>query len=89
VSSGKNVSDSPHGAAPDAAQPSAPNIGRKPVQQCSADTCRRIEEAASRLLASGAVPDALTTFQVAKEAGVSVGALYRFFPDNQAIVDAC
>jgi AcrR family transcriptional regulator len=30
----------------------------------------------------------ITTSRIAAEAGVSVGALYRFFPDKQAIIDA-
>jgi AcrR family transcriptional regulator len=32
--------------------------------------------------------DQITTNRVATEAGVSIGGLYRFFPDKQAIVDA-
>ena len=32
--------------------------------------------------------DEITTSRIAAEAGISVGALYRFFPDKQAIVDA-
>ena len=32
--------------------------------------------------------EALTTAQIAAAAGLSVGGLYRFFPDKQAIVDA-
>ena len=60
---------------------------RSPVQARSADTVRKVEEAASRLLARGVAVDAMTTAQISAEAGVSVGALYRFFPDKQAIVD--
>jgi AcrR family transcriptional regulator len=61
---------------------------RRPVQERSAETVQKINEATSRLLARGVAPDAMTTAQIAAEAGVSVGALYRFFPDKQAIVDA-
>jgi AcrR family transcriptional regulator len=60
---------------------------RSPVQARSADTVRKVEEAASRLLARGVAVDAMTTAQISAEAQVSVGALYRFFPDKQAIVD--
>jgi len=40
------------------------------------------------LLGRGVSIEALTTAQIAHEAGMSVGGLYRFFPDKQAIVDA-
>ena len=33
-------------------------------------------------------PEAFTTTAVAREAGVSVGSVYRFFPDREAIVEA-
>jgi len=49
---------------------------------------QKINEATSRLLARGISLEAITTAQIAAEAGVSVGALYRFFPDKQAIIDA-
>lgn len=68
--------------------PTTERARRIPLQERSAETCRRIEEAATRLLADGASIEAITTQQIAKQAGVSVGALYRFFPDKQAIVDA-
>ena len=59
---------------------------RTPVQERSSGTVRQILAAASRLL--GRMPlDEITTTRVAAEAGVSVGALYRFFPDKQAIID--
>jgi AcrR family transcriptional regulator len=61
---------------------------RDPVQARSAETVKKIEEAATRLLARGLCVDEITTARVAAEAGVSVGALYRFFPDKQTIVDA-
>ena len=76
-------------AAGRAAQPAAApaRSRRSPVQARSADTVRKVEEATSRLLARGVAVDAMTTAQIAAEARVSVGALYRFFPDKQAIVD--
>jgi len=37
----------------------------------------------------GEIPlEEITTTRIAEEAGLSVGALYRFFPDKQAILDA-
>jgi AcrR family transcriptional regulator len=65
-----------------------PPVRRAPVQERSQETVQRIYDAASRLLARGLPMEELTTGQIATEAGVSVGALYRFFPDKQAIVDA-
>ncbi len=61
---------------------------RNPVQERSQGTVARIHAAAARLLAGGLAPQALTTAQIAAAAGLSVGALYRFFPDKQAVVDA-
>ncbi len=61
---------------------------RSPVQERSQGTVQRVLAAASSLLAGGAPVEALTTAQIAAAAGLSVGALYRFFPDKQAIVDA-
>ena len=61
---------------------------RAPVQGRSQETVQRVMAAAAALLARGVPVDALTTASIAAEAGLSVGALYRFFPDKQAIVDA-
>jgi len=64
----------------------ASSVRRTPVQGRSSGTVKQIFQAASALL--GRVPiDEITTSRIAAEAGVSVGALYRFFPDKQAIVD--
>ncbi len=60
---------------------------RKPVQERSQDTVQRIFQATTRLLETMPV-DEITTSRIALAAGVSIGALYRFFPDKQAIVDA-
>ena len=60
---------------------------RKPVQGRSQDTVQQIFSAASALLEKCALGD-ITTVRIAREAGLSVGALYRFFPDKQAIYDA-
>jgi AcrR family transcriptional regulator len=61
---------------------------RAPVQERSQETVNRVLAAATTLLGEGVAPDALTTAHIAARAGLSVGALYRFFPDKQAIVDA-
>src|SRR5947209_20214939 len=60
---------------------------RSPVQERSQETVHHIFEATSRLL--GRIPlEDITTSRIAEDAGVSIGALYRFFPDTQAIIDA-
>lgn len=61
---------------------------RDPVQERSQETVGRIQAAAARLLARGVAAQSLTTALIAAEAGLSVGALYRFYPDKQAIIDA-
>jgi AcrR family transcriptional regulator len=60
---------------------------RQPVQQRSTETVDQILSATSALLGRTGVGE-LTTSRIAAEAGLSVGALYRFFPDKQAILDA-
>ena len=62
-------------------------VRRTPVQGRSTDTVQHILKAASDLLAREPL-DQITTSRIAQEAGVSVGGLYRFFPDKQSIVDA-
>ena len=65
-----------------------PPTRRTPVQGRSQETVQKVLAATASLLARGLPVDLLTTAQIAGEAQVSVGALYRFFPDKQAIVDA-
>jgi len=60
---------------------------RSPVQERSQETVQRIFRAASGLLADVPI-DTITTSRIAHAAGLSVGALYRFFPDKQSIIDA-
>jgi AcrR family transcriptional regulator len=62
-------------------------IRRTPVQNRSNETLQAILDATSRLLTRLPV-DQITTSRVAEEAGISVGALYRFFSDKQEIYDA-
>ena len=62
-------------------------VRRAPVQRRSASTVEAVLRACSALL--GRIPlEEITTTRIAEEAGLSVGALYRFFPDKQAILDA-
>ncbi len=58
------------------------------MQERSQETVARVLAATAALLARGVSIEAITTAQIAQEAGLSVGGLYRFFPDKQAIVDA-
>jgi AcrR family transcriptional regulator len=60
---------------------------RVPLQSRSQRTVGVILEAASRLLVTSGTRD-ITTNTIASEAGISIGALYRFFPDKQSIIDA-
>lgn len=58
-----------------------------PQQDRSRETVERILAAADREVGERGVAGASTT-GIAARAGVSVGALYRFFPDKDAVVDA-
>ena len=57
------------------------------MQSRSQQTVQRVLDAASALLGQMPLED-LTTTRIATEAGLSIGALYRFFPDKQSIIDA-
>ncbi len=57
------------------------------TQARSEETVGTILDAASRLLGRVAFEE-ITTSRIAAEAGVSVGALYRFYSDKQEIFDA-
>lgn len=60
---------------------------RAPVQTRSQHTVQRVLDAASALLQQISLEE-ITTTRIAAEAGLSIGALYRFFPDKQSIIDA-
>ncbi|MET8851437.1 TetR/AcrR family transcriptional regulator [Amycolatopsis sp. NPDC004625] len=62
-------------------------LRRVPRQARSREKLARVLAAADRLLAEDGV-EALTTTRVAAEAGVSVGALYQYLPDRDAITEA-
>ncbi|MDX6589381.1 MAG: hypothetical protein QOI84_655 [Solirubrobacterales bacterium] len=65
----------------------SPTLRRPPLQQRSTERVERILEAAQRVLdREGA--DALSTVRVAEEAGVSIGSLYHWYPDKEAIAEA-
>ncbi|MEV6877650.1 TetR family transcriptional regulator [Amycolatopsis sp. NPDC051128] len=62
-------------------------LRRVPRQARSRQKLAKVLAAADRLLAAEGV-EALTTTRVAAEAGVSVGALYQYLPDRDAITEA-
>src|SRR5664280_3515380 len=78
----KNQLDAPHVEAE-----VSTSARRVPVQERSQHTVQRVLDAASSLLEQMPLED-VTTTRVATEAGLSIGGLYRFFPDKQTIIDA-
>ena len=60
-------------------------LRKQPVQTRSKESIRKILDGTHRLLRS-AGPSAVTTPAIAAEAGVSVGSLYHFFPNKEAII---
>ena len=68
-----------------AARPRQPVV-RKPKQGRSKATVAAIVEAAARILAEQGWAG-FNTNAVAARAGVSIGSLYEYFPDKQALVD--
>jgi AcrR family transcriptional regulator len=65
----------------------SPTLRRPPLQQRSTERVERILEAAQRVLdREGAA--ALSTVRVAEEAGASIGSLYHWYPDKEAIAEA-
>lgn len=60
---------------------------KSPTQARSQVTCDAIVRAAELVLEEHGA-DALTTTRVAKKAGVSVGSLYQYFPNKEALVAA-
>jgi AcrR family transcriptional regulator len=57
------------------------------MQARSRERLRRVLDAADDVLAADGAA-AFTTTRVAEAAGVSIGSVYRFFPDKEAIVEA-
>jgi AcrR family transcriptional regulator len=69
------------------AQTSAANARKSPRQARSVNTVEAIFEATIQVLMSDG-PGELTTTRVAERAGVSVGSLYQYFPNKQALFHA-
>ncbi|MFK0156294.1 TetR/AcrR family transcriptional regulator [Streptomyces sp. NPDC090493] len=70
-----------------AAEETGAVLRRTPQQARSKARLALVLKAAERVLIAEGVP-ALTTTRVAAEAGVSVGSLYQYLPDRDAIIDA-
>jgi AcrR family transcriptional regulator len=60
---------------------------RVPVQRRSRERVELILKAAAELLAEGGI-DALTTRSLAERTGISVGTIYRYFDNRDAIITA-
>ena len=60
---------------------------RMPMQPRSQHTLKKVLDAASSLLAQLGLEE-ITTTRIATAAGISIGSLYRFFPDKQSLIDA-
>ncbi len=60
---------------------------RRPVQGRSQATVDALLAAAAQILARHG-PDAATTNAIAERAGVSIGSLYQYFADKEALIDA-
>jgi len=62
-------------------------LRRLPQQQRSREKLRRVLDAAEEVLGREGA-EAFSTVRVAEAAEISVGSLYRYFPDKEAIVEA-
>ena len=67
--------------------PTNDRLRNAPMQARSRERLRRVLDGADEVLAAGG-PAAFTTTRIAEVAGVSIGSVYRFFPDKEAIVEA-
>ncbi|WP_043201742.1 TetR/AcrR family transcriptional regulator [Paraburkholderia acidipaludis] len=68
-------------------RPAPLDARKQPMQRRSAATVEAILEAAARLLETSGLPG-YTTNAVAERAGVSVGSLYQYFPNRDALTAA-
>ena len=60
---------------------------KPPVQRRSRETLKVIHEASIQVLLSHGI-HGLTTTRVAERAGVSVGSVYQYYPNKQALLAA-
>jgi|HubBroStandDraft_1064217.scaffolds.fasta_scaffold02022_11 AcrR family transcriptional regulator len=88
MTASKDAANPPDDEPADASAGPGIRARRNPVQERSQETVQRIFAGAAELLGRGLALSDVTTAMIAAEARVSVGALYRFFPDKQAIIDA-
>ena len=70
---------------PGTAVPQRPRPRKTPRQARSLETVKAIVEAAARIL-EGEGADGFSTNAVAVRAGVSIGSLYQYFPDKEALL---
>lgn len=63
--------------------PPAPR--RRPKQRRSQELVRSIQQACLKILEEQG-PDRLTTHRIAEVAGVTIGSLYQYFPNKEAVV---
>ena len=68
-------------------QPAIPRPRKAPVQARSAATVEAILEAAAHILESEGF-EGYTTNAITKRAGVSIGSLYQYFPNKDAVTAA-
>ncbi|KAB2768570.1 TetR/AcrR family transcriptional regulator [Ochrobactrum sp. WV_118_8] len=64
---------------------SAPILRRTPSQSRAQEKIRRIAECATALIAAKG-SDSLKMSEIAQQAGISIGALYQYFPDKSALI---
>jgi AcrR family transcriptional regulator len=62
------------------------SLRRVPIQARSRERLTRVLEVADRLIATEGV-EALTMIRVAAEARISVGSLYQYLPDRDAVIE--
>ncbi|WP_433709788.1 TetR family transcriptional regulator [Nocardia sp. CA-084685] len=62
------------------------SLRRVPIQARSRERLARVLEVADRLIATEGV-EALTMIRVAAEARISVGSLYQYLPDRDAVIE--
>ena len=79
-----HVSDPPPGAKP---PPKAPGVRRRPRQERSVATVDAILEAAAELFCRVGY-DRASTNKISERAGVSIGSLYQYFANKEAILAA-